>query len=400
MATDTVLVVGAGPVGLITALGLAKAGVPVTVVERAPSIIASPRAIVYHWAVLQGLDELGLLDDALMTGFKKQEYSYMELATGKRIDYSLDVLEGHTSYPYNLHIGQHLLAEIALRRLELFPHADVRWSTELVELDQDDDCVTVGVRSNGESERIRASWVIGADGAASSVRKALGVGFEGHTWPTRFVAVNLRYDFEQHGYARTTFLVDGTYGAVIAKLSKDGLWRCTYSEPSNLPIETVRQRMPEYFDAILPAGAELNIDAYSPYRVHQRSATTYKTGRVLLAGDAAHATNPSGGFGLTSGMLDAFALHEALTAVTRREADEKVLERYAAERRRVFLEVVSPASTESKRVVFDTRDAVRRQQDIASIEQMATKPELLLERLLRIDRMRSPSFVTDIGTKL
>jgi hypothetical protein len=113
---ERVAIVGAGPVGLLSALGLAQAGIPVIVIERASEIIASPRAIIYHWSVLEGLDRLGLLEEALDVGFAKQDYTYLDFATGEKINYSLDVLDGRTPFPFNLHLGQNLLAGIALRQ--------------------------------------------------------------------------------------------------------------------------------------------------------------------------------------------------------------------------------------------------------------------------------------------
>lgn len=390
---ENVVVVGGGPIGLVSALGLAQAGVPVTVIDRAAGVIASPRAIVYHWSVLEGIERLGLLEDALAVGFAKQDYTYADFRSGERIHYSIDVLEGHTAFPYNLHIGQHQLAEIALQRLVELPHAEVRWGTEFVGLEQDDTGVTVHTAGPDGASSLRAGWVIGADGASSPVRKALGLEFEGFTWPKRFVAVNLRYDFSLNDYARTTFLIDDQYGAVIAKLTSDGLWRCTYSEPLELPEETITERMPDYFKVILPGATDLGIDAFSPYRMHQRAAARFRSGRVLLAGDAAHATNPSGGYGLTSGLFDAFVLYDALAAVIRREASETVLDVYADERRRNFLEIVSPAATENKRVIFDTSDPAQREVDLTNLRRMASDKDVLLSRLMLLARMRTRPLV-------
>src|SRR6266568_5876782 len=90
-------------------------------------------------------------------------------------------------------------------------------------------------------------------------------------------------------------------------------------------------RMPAYFDAILPGGKSFELVQYSPYRMHQRAASSFRAGRVLLAGDAAHSTNPAGGLGLTSGLFDTFVLYEALAAVVRGRAGDGVLDRYAEE---------------------------------------------------------------------
>ena len=128
---EDVVIVGGGPTGFITALGLAQAGVRVTVIEAEPQIVDSPRAAVYHWSVVEGLEKLGIRAEVEQIGFPKQDYTYLVHKTGERIDFSLDVLNGRTPYPYNLHLGQHRLAEIALRRLADFPHASVRFSTRL-----------------------------------------------------------------------------------------------------------------------------------------------------------------------------------------------------------------------------------------------------------------------------
>jgi len=290
---ERVAIVGAGPVGLLSALGLAQAGIPVIVIERASEIIASPRAITYHWSVLEGLDRLGLLEEALDVGFAKQDYTYLDFATGEKINYSLDVLDGRTSFPFNLHLGQNLLAGIALRRLQQFPHAEVRWGVTMRDLMQDGSGVTLSVDGPEGPSELRAGWVIGADSATSNVRRALHLEFEGITWPKRFIAANVRHDFSKHGYARTTFLIHPTHGAIIVKLDKGDLWRCTYSEPLDLPEESIAERMTAYFDVILPGARDIEVVAFAPYRMHQRAAERFRVGRVLLAGDAAHARIPA-----------------------------------------------------------------------------------------------------------
>lgn len=390
---DSVIVVGAGPIGLLTALGLAQAGVRVTVVERGQEIVASPRAITYHWSALDGIARLGLLEEALQLGFAKQDYCFLDFQTGEQINYSLEILEGRTPYPYNLHLGQDLLADIALRRLQQLPHAEVRWGTAVRGITQDANGVTLHAEGPQGNVDLRAGWVVGADGAASVVRRALGVEFEGMTWSKRFIAANVRYDFSKHGYARTTFLIDSTYGAIIVKLDKDDLWRCTYSEPLELPEQSIAERMPAYFNVILPGARDIEVDAFAPYRMHQRAATQYRVGRVLLAGDAAHATNPSGAYGLTTGLFDVFVLYDALAAVIRGAADDEVLDRYSSERRQRFLEIVSPAAVATKRMIFDTTDPKERAADLERLRKLATDKDVLLDRLMLTARMRTEPLV-------
>lgn len=389
---ETVAIVGAGPVGLITALGLAKSGVAVTVLERAKGIVPSPRAIVYHWACLEGLNELGLLDDALDAGFSKQDYSYIEFATGERIDFSLDVLNDRTKFPYNLHLGQDALAEIALRKLKAYPNVTIHWGVKVTDIQQDDTGVSIEAEGAEGVLHFRAGWLVGADGAQSIVRTKLGLEFEGFTWPKRFVAANIHLDFSRYGFARTTFLIDAVYGSIIVKLDKNDLWRVTFSEDLELPEEGIPERLKKFLEVIIPGVTDYKVDAYAPYRMHQRSATQFRVGRVLLAGDAAHATNPCGGLGLVGGLFDVYALYGPLAAVAQGRATDEVLDKYAEDRRRIFKQVVSPAASEIKRVIFDTSDASQRATDMGNIRKLAAADRAtLVERLMLTTRMNSAS---------
>ena len=378
-----VIVVGGGPVGLINALGLARAGVRVGVIEAEPHIVNSPRAAVYFWSVLDGLERVGILGDAEAAGVAKQDYTYLVRGSGERIEYSLDVLHGATPRPYNLHLSQHRLAEIALRHLQTFTNATVRFGTCLQDLRQDADGVTLTVASGSATEQLRARWIIGADGAGSTVRRLLGLSFEGMTWPERFVATNVYYDFERYGYQRTTFVIDGRFGAVIALLNNEGLWRCTYMEDAALPEESVLERLPAMYQAVLPGEALYELERASPYRMHQRSAPAYRVGRAVLAGDAAHVTNPTGGLGLTSGLFDSFALYPALSAVVLEGASEEVLDRYAAARRDIFLNRVSPRATANKQLIFHANGGGRALDEaLAGLRRLAADPQYLLQRLM------------------
>jgi 2-polyprenyl-6-methoxyphenol hydroxylase-like FAD-dependent oxidoreductase len=388
---EDVVIIGGGPTGFINALGLAQAGVRVTVIEAEAHIINSPRAAVYFWSVLDGLERLGILAEAESIGFRKQDYTYLVRRTGERIPYSLQVLEGRTRHPYNLHLGQHLLADIAMRRLTSFANATVRFGTRLETLTQDAGGVTLTVRTERGTEELRAKWVIGADGAGSTVRHQLGLSFEGMTWPERFVATNVYYDFERHGYARSTMLIDDRFGAIIVLLNNEGLWRCTYMEDGALPEETCLERLPQVYEAILPGAEDYRVDRASPYRMHQRSAPRYRVGRVVLAGDAAHVTNPTGGLGLTSGLFDSFALYPALNAVMLEGADDAVLDRYSALRRDMFVNRVSPQAVVNKQLIYHANGGGEKLEETLSIlRRLATEPQFLLQRLQFLKSLETP----------
>lgn len=392
--TDTdVVIVGAGPVGALNALGLAQRGVRVKLVERYPDVVESPRAVVYHWSVLSGLDELGILEDALRLGFTKQDYQHYIYSTGERIDWSMKPLEAVEPHPYNLHLGQNVLVKLVLGKLEAFDNVEVCWSTRFVDVADDGDAVTVHAEGPDGPVDFRASWLIGADGAGSSVRAAIGQDFEGMTWPERFVATNVRFDFQALGYSQATLQIDPVYGAIVVKIDDADLWRVTYMEDAALPEETVAERIPAFYERIMGPNPKYVLEGFAPYRMHQRSAERYRVGRVLLAGDAAHATNPTGGLGLTGGLFDTFILYPALAAVVRGEVDDSVLDRYAEERKRIFWDVTSPTASENKRLVYSSTDPERLAQDVENLRKLVTDPDVLWTRLRFPDRLRTPSLV-------
>jgi 3-(3-hydroxy-phenyl)propionate hydroxylase/6-hydroxy-3-succinoylpyridine 3-monooxygenase len=391
---EDVAIIGGGPVGLINALGLAQAGVRVTAIEAEPQIIDSPRAAVYFWSVLDGLERLGILEEAEAAGVRKQDYTYLVRASAERIEYSMEILAGHTPRPYNLHLSQHRLAEIAMRRLQSFSNATLRRGARLQQLHQDADGVTLSVVTERGTEELRARWVIGADGAGSTVRRLLGLPFDGMTWPERFVATNVYYDFGRYGYLRTTFVIDDRFGAVIVVLNDEGLWRCTYMEDATLAEETFLARLPQAYAAILPGQGSYELERASPYRMHQRSAERYRVGRVILAGDAAHVTNPTGGLGLTCGLFDSYALYPALSAVVLEGADDEVLDRYAVARRDTFVNRVSPQAIANKRLVFHANGGGRELEEaLASLRRLATDAEFLRQRLMFTKSLETPPLV-------
>lgn len=363
-----VIVVGAGPVGFLAALGLARQGIEVTVLDSEQAVVRSPRAAVYYHTTLSILKKLGLVEDAEAIGLPSTEFRMHWLETGEVMSSDMrDALDPGQEFDHNLHFGQHILAELVMEHLARLPNTQVLWSHRVTALEQADDGVTLTVETPGGAVRMAADWVIGTDGARSTVRSLLGLEFEGFTWPDRFVATNIDYPFLDHGFCNANMIVDPVNWAVVGRLGRENLWRLTYGEDASLDEAGILERLPARFAAILPdPSIPYRIDNFSPYRVHQRCAPEFRVGRVLLAGDAAHACNPCGGLGLTGGVLDADVLSDALGAVISGKAGEGVLDFYARERRRVFLEVASPMSTNFKRLLSES-DPARREQDKAEM---------------------------------
>ena len=390
-----VLIVGAGPTGVITALGLAKGGADVTVIDREPDVVASPRATVYLPSTLKVLDELGLLAEATSLGQIGYWLNVRFMLTGYigRLDHRL--VSDLTPYAYTFHLGQHELARLVMRHLAALPATGVLWNTSFEGLRQEGATVVVEVNSPRGPQTLEFDWVIGADGARSAVRRAMGATFDGFTWPETFMATNVYYDFESHGYAFSNMIADAANWAVVARIDKEpNLWRVSYSESSELTEEQRLQRIPERYRRWMSEPEKAQLDRANSYRVHQRSASAYRIGRVLLAGDAAHSTNPIGGMGLTSGIQDASAVAQSLLAVINDSAPEDILDWYAYERCRCFLEVVNPSAIEFKRRAQEA-DPARRREDEAGFRAMEENLEIKRAALMSIFALCSRPYRPD-----
>jgi len=370
-----VIVVGAGPVGFITAYGLARKGIEVRLLEAEAVIASSPRAAIYFPTTLEILDQLDLLEEAQGIGYASTRFAMRYPATGEVIeaDVTTSVPPG-SPYARNLHFGQHVLADLVMRHLLELPNAQLLWRHKVHSLEQDGSGVSLGVATPEGRVTLRSDWVVGTDGSHSTVRQLLELPFEGHTWPDRFVATNLDYDFESHGYSPANMISDPDEWGVIARLGRENLWRVTFGEHAGLAEEQVYERIPQHYARLLPAPGPYRIVAAAPYRVHERCAPRFRVGRVLLAGDAAHVCNPCGGMGLTSGIVDAVAVVKVLDAVIHGRAGEDVLDFYAEERRRVFREAVSPIATSFKRQLSE-KDAGQRARDRIKFRQDAENPD-------------------------
>jgi 3-(3-hydroxy-phenyl)propionate hydroxylase/6-hydroxy-3-succinoylpyridine 3-monooxygenase len=345
--------------------------------------------------VLDGLDELGLLDDLSTEGVRAADGLNLRVfATGEQIRWGFDVLRDLTEHPYNVHLGQDRFARIVLQHLHKHENVDVRWGTEVSGGTQDGDSVTLELSSSNGNSTISSAYVVGADGASSAVRSMFwGRDFDGMTWPDRFVATNVRYDFGSHGFGNANMQIDPVYGAVIARIDDNDLWRVTYCEDAGLPEESIIDRMPAFFDAVLPGDKEYELVHHSPYRMHQRAAGSFRKDRVVLAGDAAHVTNPTGGLGLTCGLLDAYVLHDALAAIIRGDVPADVLDAYSTERRTVFLDKASPSATNFKQLVYHSSDPAMLEQALAGMRHVAGDPDLVRAAQLDLSGLRTPSVV-------
>jgi len=392
--TDTdVLVVGAGPVGLATALGLARAGIRSVVLDAGGALNTSPRAMAYLHPVMPGLEALGVLPDLKAIGLEGPGINFIDMASGEHFPQRLDVLRGVLPHPYALQLGQGDVGAVLLRHLAAHAGTEVRWDSRVTGVVSGEECVEVTYETRGAADVLRAPWLVAADGAASTVRELLGLPFDGFTWPDRFVSTNIRYDFTAAGLPSANWRIDSEYGAVIARIDRTDLWRYTFREADSLPLDGLEERIHEHFKSGL-YGGDYELVQFAPYRMHQRCTDGFRHGRVVLAGDAAHITNPVGGLGLTGGFLDAFVLYEALAAVIHGEVDDSILDVYSERRRRVWTDIVSPTASGLKQLLFDPPPpGEAREHVLAELRATARDDDLRREELIRQGAIATPSIL-------
>jgi 3-(3-hydroxy-phenyl)propionate hydroxylase/6-hydroxy-3-succinoylpyridine 3-monooxygenase len=317
----------------------------------------------------------------MAAGVVTDQWSYNVLHSGEQLVFDLGLLTDDVAYPFNLHLPHDEFSAIVLRHLERYPQATVLWNTPVLDIVQDRQGVSVSSCSPDGLHVIRAAWAIGADGAHSAVRRSLGLGFAGMTWPERLVSLSVAYDFSEIGYLSTTYQLDPLHGALIGRVDREGLWRYVFAESRLLPERTVAERIPEAWRKAFP-DFEVQPLAWSAYRIHERAATRLRIGRVLLAGDAGHLTNPTGSYGLAGGLFDSIAASNALIAVLQGGNADSLLDGYATDRERYFRMVASPLSSETMHLVFHAEDIESLNEDVEHYRQIVNSPERHREFLL------------------
>lgn len=288
-----VIIVGAGPVGLTTAINLCRLGIKTAVVERGPGIDHSPRATSYQPCVMAEMQECGILEDVKKKSMVNNILSYWigEGPKKKRVAY-VEKLEGGKHFSAGINCGQPVLAETILEHLRKHYDADVLFNQNVKALCQSDTQVTV--RCADQHDKITeytCDWLVGTDGAGSTVRKLLDIEFEGFSWPKEdFCASNVRYPFEKYGFTTANFILDSVNWAVVTVIDNTGLWRCAFGVKPGMTNDEIRAELDDHYKEIFPGwpGDGYELVQLNRYKPHQRCARQFRKGRCFLAGDAAH----------------------------------------------------------------------------------------------------------------
>ncbi|WP_326688725.1 FAD-dependent monooxygenase [Streptomyces sp. NBC_01795] len=321
-----VLVVGAGPTGLLLAGDLAASGRRVTLIERRDDTAGNlTRALVVHARTLEQLDARGLADELVKAGHPVEGLRLFGTAT-------LDPTSLPTRFPFVLVVGQYEVERLLERRAR---EAGVvfRHGAELAALRQDAHGVEADIREGGKARTLRARYLVGADGVHSKVREELGLPFPGKSVLRSIVLADVRLaeppkapftvNATERAFALVATFGDGWYRVMG--------WRRGRQLPDSAPAELEEVR--EF--TRLALGSDFGMhDARWISRFHsdERQAPAYRVGRVFLAGDAAHVHSPAGGMGMNTGLQDAANLSWKLTAVLDDTSASTLLDTYEAER--------------------------------------------------------------------
>jgi len=352
MRTAEVIVIGAGPVGTVAALALANQGIDVVLCEAGPTCAPDLRASTFHPPTLDMLDELGISGDIIGLGLKAPKYHFRERQSGEFIEFDLSELENEIKFPYRVQCEQHVMANVLADRLAAHGNAEVLFNYRANSFSQDDDGVTVAFETPVDIQEIRARYVIAADGGNSIIRKWLGAQFDGFTYPEKFLCLSTKRELSDHidNLVYVNYVSDPSEWLVLLRVPS--VWRILLPASDERSDEDLLSNASSdrvFKQLIGESGVET--EHRTIYRVHQRVARNFSHGRVFLVGDAAHLNNPLGGFGMNSGIHDAWNVHEKIVHCLRSEHDSKLFDVFDRQRRTITHDFIQAQTISNKELL-------------------------------------------------
>jgi 3-(3-hydroxy-phenyl)propionate hydroxylase len=372
-----VLIVGAGPVGLSAALALAQADVSIRVVDVAGNVDNRMRASTFHPPTLDMIDTLGLADQLLEQGLPVPQFQMRQHESGEHVTFDLAAISDATAHPYRLQVEQHRYCTLAINALSKLG-VDVEFNVGVESIEQDGS----GVTANLPNSVIRASWLVGADGATSAVRKSLGLEYGGMTHTHSSVLVSTPFPFHEViddlGNVSYCWSERGPFSLLRLK----NFWRASlYPGVEDLDEAADETRVRDWLAYIHPDARDAELLDVNPYRVHERCVDKFRVDRVFLAGDAAHLNPPSGGMGMNGGIHDAMNLCGKLLRVID-GANVSLLDRYDRQRHTLASQRIIPQAS-ANRARMATLDKDEQLQRLADYRAIAADDEQSREFLLK-----------------
>jgi len=387
-----VLISGAGPVGLVSALKLSLAGFKVTVFESADQLNMDLRASTFHPPTLDMMATFGLTDQLISQGLIARYTQQRDRKEGVVAEFDMELLKGETNFPFRLQCEQWKLTQLIKKQLDKNPDVKILFNAKLESVTQSHTEVEVKVKVLDETQLFKGEYLIGADGAWSSVRTSLGIEFEGFTYPERFLVISTTFPYEKHlpKLSFVNYCSDPIEWCVLLKVPS--LWRVLFptkvdeSDEDVLSDSSVQSRLQH----LLPQPNDYQADHRTLYKIHQRVAKSFRQNRIFLAGDAAHINNPLGGMGMNGGVHDAMNLCEKLIDVVIHRQDSSVLDRYERQRRSIAIEYINANTARNKKMLEESDPAVRlkSQQELRAIAENPKSAKAYLFKTSMLDALK------------
>jgi 3-(3-hydroxy-phenyl)propionate hydroxylase len=335
-SAQPVAIVGAGPIGLATALDLARFGVPCVVLEEDLQVCEGSRAIVLTRRSLEILQQIGVEKPFIEKGLPwSQGRSFFR---GKEIYKMLMPYDGDDRFLPGLNIQQQYIEEYLLGYCERQPLIDIRWGQRVVAIAQDDAAVRLGIDTPEGEYQLTADWVVAADGGRSTVRKLMQLRMEGRSYPGQFVIADIKAKINLPTERLCFFDPAWNPGNnVLVHRQPDDLWRIDFRLPDGETEEqalepTLLRRRIEAVLSMINQPVEWRLDWATVYSANTLTLGDFVHRRVLLTGDAAHLLPIFGVRGINTGLQDCNNLAWKLAFVVNRWAEPALLESYSQER--------------------------------------------------------------------
>jgi 2-polyprenyl-6-methoxyphenol hydroxylase-like FAD-dependent oxidoreductase len=397
-----VVIAGAGPVGMVAALKLAQAGIPVRVYELGEGLSVDSKASTFHIPSLELLEQLGLIDEMLAQGLAVPLFQQRTRDGAVIAELDLSVLADETKYPYRLQLEQNKLTRIIKPHLDALPHAEVVFGARVAKAE---DCGDHAVAILDDGTRVECDWLLGCDGANSMVRQSFTFEFPGVTFPERFLVMSTTYEFRDAipDLVEVAYITDPREWLVLLKTPDH--WRVLMpispDEPDEVAVspERIQQRLNGVLADVGQGPVDFPVIQHSLYRVNQRVAENFSQNRVLLAGDSAHMNNPLGGMGMNSGIHDAWSATDVIEAVIKDGVDaQRASEVYGRTRSEVCHGYVQAATKKNFKEMQEQDDSARQQRnaflaglkdDEAALKEYLRAASMMTSAIPSIERVRA-----------
>ena len=391
MSRKPIVIVGAGPVGLTTALRLSQLGIRSIILEKNKSIQNELRASTFHPPTIEMLDALGIAEELISRGLKTKQWQFRVHETGEKAVFDLGHISKDTKHPFRLQAEQKELCRIATKKAEIDKNIDLRMGHQLNGLVQNDAFVVINASTEGSPDyTIEAPFVVAADGGSSKIRDIMGLQLSGLTYPETTILVATQFPFHEHieGLSNVNYVWSdwGTFSL----LRLPGIWRCSLYPDINETVDQATQpdNIKEKLTRIAPNQADYKILEVRPYKIHQRILDRYDHGRVVFVGDAAHLNSPSGGMGMNGGIHDGWNLSGKLKDILLDHQPLTKLSLYSEQRQKIAeKEILKNADKNRSRM--QERDKDFRASELQRLKEIANDPKRARDFLLRSSMIKA-----------